>query len=76
MCCTAIRPGMGNRVITAQIFPDPDYKSKDIQAEIRRKVDEVNDTFQPAKRIVNIIFRDHEFVKTASRKIIRARIDE
>ena len=65
-----------NRVITAQIFPDPDYKSKDIQAEIRRKVDEVNDTFQPAKRIVNIIFRDHEFVKTASRKIIRARIDE
>ena len=65
-----------NQVITAQIFPDPDYKSKDIQAEIRKKVDEVNDTFQPAKRIVNVIFRDKEFVKTASRKIIRARINE
>ena len=63
-------------VITAQIYPDPDYRSKDIQAEIRKKVDEVNSRFQPAKRILNIIFRDHEFVKTASRKIIRARINE
>ena len=65
-----------SQVITAQIYPDPDYKSKDIQAEIRKKVDEVNDTFPPAKRIVNIIFRDKEFVKTASRKIIRGRINE
>ena len=65
-----------NQVITAQIYPDPDYKSKDIQAEIRKKIDEVNDTFQPAKRIVNVIFRDKEFVKTASRKIIRAKINE
>jgi len=63
-------------IITAQIYPDPDYKSKDIQAEIRKKVDEVNDTFPQAKRIVNVIFRDKEFVKTASRKIIRARINE
>ena len=63
-------------LITAQIYPDPDYKSEDIQEEIRRKVDEINDTFPPAKRIVNIIFRDKEFVKTASKKIIRARINE
>ncbi len=65
-----------NQVITAQIFPDPDYKSKDIQAEIRKKIDEVNETVRSEMRIVNIIFRDHEFVKTASRKIIRARINE
>ena len=65
-----------NQLITAMIYPDPDYKSKDIQAEIRKKIDEVNDTFQPAKRIVNVIFRDKEFVKTASRKIIRAKINE
>lgn len=64
------------QLITAQIYPDPDYKSEDIQEEIRRKVDEINDTFPPAKRIVNIIFRDKEFVKTASKKIIRARINE
>lgn len=63
-------------LITAQIYPDPDYKSEDIQEEIRRKVDEINDTFPPAKRIVNIIFRDKEFVKTASKKIIRDRINE
>ncbi|MBR5087898.1 MAG: AMP-binding protein, partial [Ruminiclostridium sp.] len=65
-----------NKLITAQIYPDPDYKSKDIQAEIRKKVDEVNDCLRSEMRIVNIISRDHEFVKTASRKIIRARINE
>ena len=64
------------QIITAQIYPDPDYKSKDIQAEIRKKVEEVNDKLRSEMRIVNIVFRDHEFVKTASRKIIRARIDE
>ncbi len=63
-------------VITAQIYPDPDYKSDDIQSEIQAKVDEVNETFPPAKRIVKVIFRDREFVKTASKKIIRAKINE
>ena len=63
-------------VITAQIYPDPDYKSDDLKAEIQAKVDEVNETFPPAKRIVKVIFRDNEFVKTASKKIIRAKIHE
>ena len=63
-------------IITAQIYPDPEYKSDDIQAEIQAKVDEVNETFPPAKRIVKVIFRDKEFVKTASKKIIRAKIFE
>ena len=65
-----------NQVITAMIYPDPDYKSKDIQAEIRKKIEEVNDKLRSEMRIVNIVFRDKEFVKTASRKIIRARIHE
>ena len=63
-------------VLTAQVFPNPDYPSEDIEAEIRAKIEAVNAEFPAAKRIVNVIFRDHEFVKTASRKIIRARIDE
>ena len=65
-----------NSIITAQVYPDPDYKSDDIQAEIQAKIDEVNETFPPAKRIVKVIFRDKEFVKTASKKIIRAKINE
>ena len=63
-------------MITAQVFPNPDFPSEDIEAVIRAKIEEVNATFPAAKRIVNVIFRDHPFVKTASRKIIRARIDE
>lgn len=62
--------------LTAQIFPNPDYPAPNKEELIRAKVEEVNATFPPAKRIVNVIFRDHEFVKTASRKIIRARIAE
>ena len=63
-------------IIMAQVYPDPDYKSDDIKAEITAKIDEVNETFPPAKRIVKVIFRDKEFVKTASKKIIRAKINE
>ena len=63
-------------IITAQIYPNPEYLSDDIQAEIQAKVDEINETFPPAKRIVKVIFRDKEFVKTASKKIIRAKINE
>ncbi len=62
--------------ITAQIFPNPDFPCDDIESVIRAKVEEVNNFFPPAYRIVDIIFRDHEFVKTASRKIIRGRINE
>ena len=62
--------------ITAQIFPNADYPSEDIEAEIRAGVEKVNASFPQAYRIVDIIFRDHEFVKTASRKIIRGRINE
>ena len=53
------------------MYPNPDYISDDISAEIQKKIDEVNDTFPPAKRIVKMIIRDTEFEKTTSKKIIR-----
>jgi long-chain acyl-CoA synthetase len=63
-----------NGQITAEVYPDPEYQSDDIRAEIQEKVDRVNDTFPPAKQIVNLILRDTEFEKTASKKIIRSSI--
>ena len=61
-------------LITAEVFPNPDYESDDIKAEIQAKIDEVNDGFPAAKHIVNLVIRDKEFEKTASRKIIRSSI--
>ncbi|MDE5768290.1 MAG: AMP-binding protein [Oscillospiraceae bacterium] len=60
--------------IVAEIFPNPEYESEDIQKEIQAKIDAVNATFPPAKRIVKLVLRDTEFPKTASKKIIRAAI--
>ena len=62
--------------VTAEIFPNPEYVSEDIQAEIQAKIDTVNETFPPAKRIVKLVLRETEFPKTASKKIIRAKIHE
>ncbi len=62
--------------IAAEVFPNPEYESEDIQAEIQAKIDEVNMKFPPAKRIVKLILRETEFPKTASKKIIRDKIHE
>lgn len=62
--------------VKAQVFANADFPCEDIEAVIRAKIEEVNNSFPPAYRIVEVIFRDHEFVKTASRKIIRGRINE
>ena len=62
-----------NGLITASVYPDPEYVSDDIRAEIQAKIDEVNSTFPAAKQIVDLIIRDKEFEKTASKKIIRAK---
>lgn len=61
-------------IITAEVFPNPDYVSDDIKAEIQAKIDSVNDGFPAAKRIVNLVIRDKEFEKTASKKIIRSSV--
>lgn len=63
-----------NGIICAEVYPDPEYSCEDIRAEIQKKIDEVNDTFPPAKHIVNLIIREKEFEKTASKKIIRSSI--
>lgn len=61
-------------LITAEVYPDPDYECDDIRAVIQEKIDQVNDTFPAAKQIVNLVIRDKEFEKTASKKIIRSSI--
>lgn len=61
-------------VITAEVYPDPDYVCDDIRAVIQAKIDEVNAGFPAAKHILNLVIRDTEFEKTASKKIIRAKI--
>ena len=60
--------------ITAEVYPDPDYQCEDIRAVIQEKIDSVNDTFPAAKQIVSLVLRDTEFEKTASKKIIRAKV--
>lgn len=63
-----------DNVITAEVYPDPEYVSEDTAGEIQGKIDAVNEAFPPAKRIVKLIIRDTEFSKTASKKIIRSMI--
>ena len=65
-----------NGQIVAEVFPNPDDASEDLQSQIQKKIDEVNLTFPPAKRIVKLVIRETEFPKTASKKIIRAKIHE
>ena len=61
-------------LITAEVYPDPEFECEDIRAVIQEKIDQVNDTFPAAKQIVNLVIRDKEFEKTASKKIIRSSI--
>lgn len=63
-----------DNLITAEVFPDPEYVSENIVEEIQHKIDQVNDGFPAAKRIVKLVIRDKEFPKTASKKIIRSEI--
>lgn len=59
-------------LIAAEVYPDPEYVSEDICAEIQQKIDEINASAPPARRIAKLIIRENEFPKTASKKIIRA----
>lgn len=60
-----------NNVVTAEVYPDPEYVSNDVRAEIQAKIDDVNTTLPTAKQIHALIIRDTEFEKTASKKIKR-----
>lgn len=77
VCCKAVKEIVvyaREERITAEIYPDPEYISDDIVAELQQKIDEVNAEFPAAKRIVNLVVRDREFEKTTSKKIIRSSI--
>ena len=63
-----------DHAIAAEVYPDPEYASGDIMAEIQAQIDAVNDTFPPAKRIVKVFYRECEFEKTASKKILRSSV--
>ena len=56
--------------ITAEVYPFPEYahKAEDL---FRKKVEEINRSVAPAKRILRLRLRDTEFEKTTSRKVKR-----
>lgn len=58
-------------VITAQVYPNPDYSSENIRDEIQREIDRVNEELPAAKQIHALVIRDTEFEKTSSKKIKR-----
>lgn len=58
-------------VITAEVYPDPEYESDDIRAEIQAEIDRINESLPTIKQIHALVIRDTEFEKTASKKIKR-----
>lgn len=62
-------------VIEAEIFPDMDYASKkkikDVEAQIRKIVDDYNDKAPLYKRVTSVKLRDTEFEKNTTKKIKR-----
>ncbi len=71
--------------IVAAIYPDAEYAkeslgkeytAKELEAEIKKIVEEVNGIVQSYKRIDVILVRDEEFPKNTSRKIKRFEIPE
>lgn len=60
-----------NSVITAEIYPNPDYEFTNVEAELQEEIDKVNLTLPAPKQIHGLVIRDIEFEKTASKKIKR-----
>lgn len=62
-------------VIEAEVFPDMEYASrkkiKDVEAEIRKIVDDYNDKAPLYKRVTSVKLRDTEFEKNTTKKIKR-----
>ena len=65
-------------VIAAEIFPDLEYAAYkgvvDVEAAVRRLVEEMNRTMETTREISRIYFRRTPFDKTASGKIIRKQV--
>lgn len=63
-------------VITAEIFPNPEFakthSAEEIEKLFRETVDGINKTVVSAKTLRRLRIRDKEFEKTTSKKIIRS----
>ena len=71
--------GLMYNTIVAEVYPDQDYITKnnitDIEAHLKKYVDEYNLTAVPYKKIGLLKVRDEEFPKNTLRKILRRKID-
>ena len=71
--------GMEYNAIVAEIYPDQDYITKngitDIEAHLKKYVDEYNLTAVPYKKIGVLKVRTEEFPKNTLRKIMRFKLD-
>ena len=71
--------GLMYNTIVAEIYPDQDYITKnnitDIEAHLKKYVDEYNLTAVPYKKIGLLRVRTEEFPKNTLRKIMRFKLD-
>ena len=71
--------GMEHNAIVAEIYPDQDYITKngitDIEAHLKKYVDEYNLRAVPYKKIGILKVRSEEFPKNTLRKIMRFKLD-
>lgn len=71
--------GQEHNAIVAEIFPDMEYCEKngiaDINAHLKKFVDEYNKTAVPYKKIAVVKVRKTEFPKNTLRKIMRFKLD-
>ena len=71
--------GMAYNTVVAEVYPDPDYISKngieDVKAHLQPYVDDYNRTAVPYKKIGILKIRGEEFPKNTLRKILRFKID-
>lgn len=61
--------------ITAEVYPFPEFKDK-AEELFRKKVEQINKSVPPSKRIIRLRLRDREFDKTTSRKVKRIQTGE
>ena len=67
--------------LAARIYPDPDvveakgFSPEDVEAQLQRIMDDYNKTQPLYRAIVNLKVRKYPFIKNATKKIVRAKMD-
>ncbi len=73
------KKGIAHNAIVAEIFPDFEYCEKngieDLKDYFRKKVDNINKTAVPYKKVALVRIRKEEFPKNTLKKILRFKID-